>query len=109
MEIKNYKDQNLENILEKIIPEFNPKKVILFGSRAKGSHSENSDYDLFFIVPDSNLSKTELAQKAQKLTWRLGHSIDYFFYTESEFNEWKSEINSIAHTALNEGLELQFV
>lgn len=109
MNIKNYKDQNLENILEKIIPEFNPQKVILFGSRVNGAHSEQSDYDLFFIIPDSKLSRTELAQKARKLTWRLGHSIDYFFYTESEFNEWKTEVNSIAHTAHNEGLELEFV
>lgn len=109
MKVKNYTDQNLESILAQIIPEFNPKKIILFGSRANGLHSKKSDYDLFFIIPDSDLSKTELAQKAQKLTWRLGHSVDYFFYTESEFNEWKLEINSIAYTAQNEGLELEFV
>jgi uncharacterized protein len=109
MEIKNYKDQNLENILEKIIPEFNPKKVILFGSRANGSHSENSDYDLFFIIEKSDLTRIERNQKARQLTWRLGHSIDYFFYTQDEFDSWKDEINSIPHSAATTGLELQFV
>ena len=109
MMLKNYKDPVLNQILEKIIPEFHPKKIILFGSRARNVQTENSDYDLMLILDKSDLSRIERAQKARRLTWKLGHAIDYFIYTEDEYNEWKDELNSIPYAAATTGLELEFV
>ena len=33
-------------------------------------------------------------------------SADVFVFSEAEFDEWKTELNSIPETALNTGLEL---
>ena len=46
------KDQSqlLQTIVEIIIEEANPEQVILFGSRAKGTAQEESDYDFLVVV-----------------------------------------------------------
>ncbi len=44
-------EKKLSTILKLIIEEYNPEKVILFGSRGKGTNHFNSDYD---IAIDSN-------------------------------------------------------
>jgi hypothetical protein len=41
--------KEIEGFLNKLKLEFNPEKIILFGSRAKGDDWKRSDYD-FIIV-----------------------------------------------------------
>ena len=50
--MKSTKDIRLNKIVEILVKEINPKKLILFGSRGKGNASFNSDYD---IAVDSGL------------------------------------------------------
>ena len=45
------KDKKLEKIVDVLIDEAHPRKIILFGSRAKGKSFSNSGYD---IALDSN-------------------------------------------------------
>src|SRR5689334_18149463 len=42
----------IEVLLERMIAEFRPVEVRLFGSRARGHASIASDWDLFVVVPD---------------------------------------------------------
>jgi predicted nucleotidyltransferase len=107
MKVLNFADAKLDEILARLIPEFQPTKIFLFGSRANKSASADSDYDLFFVVKNSNLSRRERMTKALQLLWGCGVSTDIFIYTEEEFKEWKEEFSSIAHTAASEGLELK--
>jgi uncharacterized protein len=109
LEVSNYKDEQLNSILSVLKPVFNPTKVYLFGSRAKGTASASSDYDLFFIVKDSDLEPRDRVLKARKLLWNTAGAVDLFIYTEAEFNDWKDEFSSIPHTAYTEGLELDFI
>jgi predicted nucleotidyltransferase len=41
--------QHVKDITQKIVREFDPDKIILFGSQAWGNPSEESDIDLFII------------------------------------------------------------
>jgi predicted nucleotidyltransferase len=109
LEVTNYKDETLNSILSVLKPVFNPTKVYLFGSRAKGTASVNSDYDLFLVVKDSDLEPRDRVFKARKLLWKTPGSVDLFIYTEAEFEDWKNEFSSIPHTAYTEGLELDFI
>lgn len=43
--------KTIQNLTERIVREFNPEKVILFGSLAYGSPREDSDVDLLVILP----------------------------------------------------------
>lgn len=100
------KDQNLNEIVSKLRSHFNPIKIYLFGSRAKGTAKPDSDYDLFLVVKDSDKSKIERMKEARKILWGRTVSVDVFIYTVDEFNDWKEEFSSIPHTVATEGVEL---
>ena len=46
-------EQDIQSITNKIIKEFNPQKVVLFGSHAWGLPKKDSDIDLFIIKDDA--------------------------------------------------------
>ncbi|MEK6773208.1 MAG: nucleotidyltransferase domain-containing protein [Bdellovibrionota bacterium] len=99
-------DAKLTEIVKKLTDRFKPKKVYLFGSRAKGTERPNSDYDLFLIVEKSDLPMARRMAEAEKTLWGLWSPIDVFIYTEEEFEEWKNELNTVANTVFSEGREL---
>ena len=43
------KDPVLRRIVEVIVREIDPDRIILFGSRARGDHKEDSDYDILVL------------------------------------------------------------
>ncbi len=43
------KDPVLRRIVEVIVKEIDPDKIILFGSRARGDYNEGSDYDILVL------------------------------------------------------------
>ena len=106
MKLSQAKDKNLELILSRLVPFFNPLKVFLFGSRAINQHHTESDYDLFFIIDKSDQSQIKRLQDAHRLLWGLNVSVDIFIYTQAEFNEWENETSSIANIAKSQGLEV---
>lgn len=100
-------DQTLEQIKSKLIQELNPKKIYLFGSRGRGDHRPDSDYDLLVVVPKSDLDYHSRNVKAKLSLLDIEPSVDVFVVTESEFDEMKGEMSSIPELALYEGRELE--
>lgn len=50
-----YLDENiLRTMTDRLVDEFDPEKIFLFGSHAWGIPTENSDVDLYVIVPESS-------------------------------------------------------
>jgi uncharacterized protein len=54
----------LQEIVLRLVSEFDPDQIILFGSRAWGKPNADSDLDLFIIVPDTQEHPAELATRA---------------------------------------------
>lgn len=106
MHVELEKDKTLNDIVTKLKNHFKPEKVFLFGSRAKGTSTSDSDYDLLLVVKSSDKNSRERMREASEVLWGRTFSVDVFVYTEAEFNELKEEFSSIAHTAVTEGLEL---
>ncbi|MBX2986999.1 MAG: nucleotidyltransferase domain-containing protein [Bdellovibrionaceae bacterium] len=99
-------DEKLQHIIQTLKQEFQPKRILLFGSRGRGDHHAHSDYDLVLVGAISSLSKIERMQRASDLLYPLGVTADVFFYSEEEFNDWKTEFSSIPEVASREGREL---
>lgn len=59
---RHQQDQVLQMIVERIVKVADPEKVILFGSRAHGSPTEESDYD-FFVLKSGVPNRLHLAQQ----------------------------------------------
>lgn len=44
--------EKINRFVETVIPEYNPEKIVLYGSYAKGTNNENSDIDIAIIVDE---------------------------------------------------------
>jgi len=56
----------IDYIVEKIVREIQPEKIILYGSYARGDYHKNSDLDLF-IIKDGDESSRMMGRKVDGL------------------------------------------
>ena len=99
-------DPKLDAIVKKLVDHFNPTKVFLFGSRARGNYGPNSDYDIYIVVKESKKSQLERMDEANFVLWGREVPVDVFIYTEDEFDQAKHVLSSISHSVATEGVEL---
>jgi predicted nucleotidyltransferase len=71
-------------IVDKIVREIQPEKIILFGSYAKGDFDNSSDLDLFVIKDDKKLTSSEMRRKVDALLRGRKFSVDLFVRKPSE-------------------------
>ena len=55
--------EDIKKVIAKIAPEYNLKKVTLFGSRARGNFREDSDVDLIVDFPEGTTLITHVSLK----------------------------------------------
>ncbi len=73
----------IPEIKEKIIKELDPEKIILFGSYAWGTPTDESDVDLF-IVKEMQESRRKKQTELRKKLFRFGVPMDIIIYTPKE-------------------------
>jgi len=91
-----------KNVLPHIIKEYNPKEVIIFGSRIKGTSTINSDLDI--IIVSQSFQDIPFIERMPLLLKKFDFSrhIDYICYTPGEFEKIK-ETSSLIMDALEYG------
>jgi predicted nucleotidyltransferase len=99
-------DPKLTEIIKILSAEFKPSKIYLFGSRGRGDHRSDSDYDLILVDAQSSLPVIERMMRASEILRQLGVTADVFFYSKETFDDWKDEFSSIPELAIREGQEL---
>ncbi len=100
-------DVVLKNAVVRLIKEFSPEQVFIFGSVARGTAHEGSDYDLLLVVSQSNEPGYRRAQRAYKLLWGIGKAVDVIIYTRAEFEDMKGTFGTLPETVCREGKELE--
>src|SRR3989338_2212072 len=80
---KSFVDQKLKEITEKIVKEYQPERIILFGSWAWGNPHENSDIDIF-IVKDTDLPSLKRIEALDRLFSRRAFPMDFLVYTPEQ-------------------------
>ena len=104
------KNLKLDQIVKVLKTEFKPSRLFLFGSQARNSANQDSDYDFVVVVNKSNKSLVDnMAVAREILQKKCGISADVFVYSQKEFDEAKEEFSSVAETALNTGREIDLV
>jgi predicted nucleotidyltransferase len=82
--------------------EFAPRKILLFGSRARGEDWKWSDYD--FIIVSEGFRGMHWLERISRVVrlWDLPTDIDVLPYTLEEFED-KSVNSSTVRSALRDG------
>ena len=74
-------DIRLNKILDILIDEYNPKRIILFGSRGKGINDPSSDYDLALEATKIDFRQKRIVNERIERIIGL-HKIDLVFLNE---------------------------
>jgi predicted nucleotidyltransferase len=90
----------IDSIKDQLISKYNPLKIILFGSQAKGTATNKSDID-FCIVKDT-VNKRELITDIY-LNIESSKPFDLLIYTESEWHSCVNDSSSFAHLIMIKG------
>lgn len=73
----------IDYIVQKIVREVDPQKIILFGSQARGDARADSDLDLF-VVQDKHPSNRQLRRRIDGLLWGRLFGVDLIVRTPEE-------------------------
>ena len=95
-------DKLAQRVIKKISTEVNPRRLFLFGSRAKGQASSESDVDVLLLC-ESGQNKRELQLKIHRLFPAPDFSLDAFVLTEDEFEKQKNVANTLAREVSENG------
>lgn len=95
----------VEEALQRLIREANPRKIILFGSHARGDHSVDSDLDFLVILPEVKDRRAEMVRLRGCLSG-LGVPADVLVFSEVQVQKWRDVAGTILYPALREGILL---
>lgn len=82
------------------------KKMILFGSIAKGKSHKDSDIDLIIVSNKFKGKKSFKRSLGFYKYWNLDYPVDFLCYTPEEFDKLKRQI-TIVREAVKEGIEIE--
>lgn len=92
----------LAEMVRRIVSQFHPDKIILFGSHARGEAGPDSDVDLLVIMPVEGSKR----QKAIEIDMALADRkipLDLLVVTPEEFERARHQIGAVLRSAALEG------
>ena|SRR3989338_129671 len=98
MNRKDKLESELQRILSLIVRDYQPEKVILFGSFAYGEVHEWSDIDLVLLKRTDKPFLQRLKEIALLTRPRVG--VDFFVYTPEEFSEMTAEPTTFQYSEM---------
>lgn len=87
-------EEKIKEITKKIVKEYQPEKIILFGSVAWGEPSSDSDIDLL-VVKNSQDSRIDRQRELSKLLFRRDVALDVLVYTAEELEQGINENHNL--------------
>ena len=93
----------LQEMVRRLVHEFHPEQIILFGSHAWGVPKEDSDLDFFVIVSQSKLSPVKRSVIAHRCLRGLNVPKDILVKTRSEVERLRRVHASLEAEVLERG------
>ncbi len=94
----------LSRIVETIVESAQPERVVLFGSRATGKASDESDYDFLVVVPQV-VNERQISRHIYRalLDKRVGVSVDIIVVSEEKLAQCQDNPCYFYARAIEEG------
>lgn len=96
-------DPTLTELLRRLVPAYEPDRVYLFGSRARGEDGPDSDYDLMLVVPDDAPPERRRSRLAYEVLRGTGVAADVLVCSRTWFDRRGGLAASLPGTILREG------
>lgn len=90
-------------ITQRLVDAFQPEQIYLFGSRAWGASTPESDVDVLVIVAHSSERPTHRATQAYRALRGVQVPIDVLVKTRAEFEKFKDVPASLEYQILQRG------
>ena len=96
----------IQEIVDAFVRVANPRKIILFGSHARGDAGPDSDLD-FLVIEDEPFGpgrsrRDEFARLTRALRGKMV-PVDILLFSAGEIEEWRHSTNHVVHDATTQG------
>lgn len=95
----------LDEAVRRIVETARPRKIIVFGSAARGAMGPDSDLDLLVVMPDGT-HRRNTATKIYRSLRGIGLPKDVVVVTEGDVKEHRHNPSLVLKPAIEEGIEL---
>ena len=96
-------DPVLAEVVRRLVAAYQPERIYLFGSVARGDAGPDSDYDIMLVVPDHAPPERQDCDLAYRALRGLGIAKDMLVWTRSEFDKRLHLKASLPSTIVREG------
>lgn len=96
-------DPLLAEIVRRLVTAYEPDRVYLFGSHARGEAGPESDYDVLVLVPESAPPERRSSRLAYEALRGLGAAVDAVVMTREYFEWMLGAAASLPSTVAREG------
>jgi predicted nucleotidyltransferase len=99
-------DPALAEVVRRLTEAYQPQRIYLFGSKARGDAGPDSDYDLLLIVPDEVPPERRRSRLAYQALRGTGTAADVLVWRTSAFDRRLHVVASLPATVVREGILL---
>lgn len=96
----------LEEVTDRLVAEFQPEQIWIFGSQAWGVPTVDSDLDLMVIVSESHEPPAQRMRRALRCLRGLDISKDVLVQTRDEFDRYRNVRASLTYKIVHQGRRL---
>ncbi len=96
----------IDTAVERLVAEFQPEQIWLFGSYAWGEPTGDSDLDFYVVVGESSENSLARAQRAHRSLRGLGMAKDVIVATSEAANRFGNLRPSLTYKIFREGMKL---
>ena len=93
----------LAEIVSRLVEAYEPERIYLFGSEARGDAGPDSDFDLLVVVPNEAPPEMKRSRLAYERLWGTGVAADVLVWTKESFDSRLHLRASLPSTVLREG------
>jgi len=95
-------ERTIKKMVDKIVKNYQPEKIILFGSYAEGLPEKDSDVDLL-IIKDVDLPRHQRGKFVRKFLTEFRFPKDILIYTPDEIKKWEDCSFAFITSVINKG------